>query len=190
MTSKPLTPDHVHAVGLAAFENALAIMDDARILFENGRLHRAYALGVLAVEEVAKAMRCRQLLFAWTDSTSVEQLRKTLHPKHNAHERRYLDTLRYLAAYAPNVWPPQTEFPAMAKEDMRARERALYVEVANTGQPMTPAGVNAQEAYLWVSGMIGIFRTFRKAWIAVLDDALAEARQRVGVSPEVSPEEQ
>jgi hypothetical protein len=52
------------------------------------------------------------------------------------------------------------------------------------------AGVDAEQAYMWVSGMIGLFTTLRPAWLGGLDDALAEAMQRVAVSPKVSPEKE
>jgi hypothetical protein len=52
------------------------------------------------------------------------------------------------------------------------------------------AGVDAEQAYMWVSGMIGLFTTLRPARLGGLDDALAEAMQRVAVSPKVSPEKE
>lgn len=65
MTSKLLSPEEVHEVGVTAFENALRLMSDAAFLLEAGRPRRAYALGVIAVEETAKHLRCRDVLQSW-----------------------------------------------------------------------------------------------------------------------------
>lgn len=158
-------------------------MDDAHLLLASDRLRRAYALGVIAVEEAAKYMRCRHALETWSGALTVAQLNAILRPKGNAHVPRYLETLCYLAALAPNAWRRGTDFKKMAEMDMRARERALYVEVAQSGVSMTPSDVSEAEARQWVTGMVGFFGTLAGTWSAGLDDALEEARRQDGVPP-------
>jgi hypothetical protein len=71
--------------------------------------------------------------------------------------------------------PGWADLEKMAKTDMRARERSLYVEVSASGAPMTPEGVAEAEATKWVTAMSGLFSTLGKAWLQSLDDDLAEA---------------
>jgi hypothetical protein len=70
----------------------------------------------------------------------------------------------------------------VAKADQRARERALYVEMAPTGSAMRPAGVSEAEATSWVSAMVALFATLGKVWADALDDALALANDSGSVT--------
>ncbi len=54
MTSKRLTPEQVHAVGLAAVKKAVALVEEGAILLDADRPQRAYALGVVGVEKLCK----------------------------------------------------------------------------------------------------------------------------------------
>jgi AbiV family abortive infection protein len=186
LTSKRLGPAEVHTVGLAAAENALAIMEDAKALLDAGRYQRAYALGVIATEEAAKFNLCRDALFKWTEPWTVAELNDLLKPK-GAHVQRYVQFLQFLKAISPGAWP-LVDLEEIAKEDMRARERTLYVDVDSSGIPRTPMGVKDEDAREWVSGMAELFLTFEKVWPSGLADALAEAELRQ-VSPKVSPDE-
>ena len=127
MTSKLLKPEEVHAVGLAAVTNAIELMSDAKALLDLGSARRAYALGVIAVEEAAKSLRCREILFDWAGSLTVVQLNTKLRPKTNAHVRRYRQTLEYIRALNPGqpLPPGWANLEGVAKADMRARERAF-----------------------------------------------------------------
>jgi len=176
MTSKRLTPAQVHAVGRAAVENALNLMSDSLTLLDAGRARRAYAIGVIAVEEMAKYLVCRQALEPWTGTLTVAELNATLRPAGGkAHVRRYATTLEYLASMTPWVpLPPGIRtFTELALSDMRARERTLYVEVASSGVPMRPEDVSEEEARSWVSAMGRYFAMLAKVWAESLDDALA-----------------
>lgn len=178
MTSKRLTPEEVHAVGRAAVENALQIMGEALVLLGAGRARRAYALGVIAVEEVAKYLTCREELRDWAGPLTVPELNGKLRPpgRGRAHVERYIHTLSYLAVLSGQLPEGWNDLEAVAKSDMRARERALYVEVHDSGVPMTPEGVSFEEARMWVEGMARFFATLGNAWQEGLDVALEEAR--------------
>lgn len=176
-----MTPEQVHAVGVAALNNALALMDDARLLYEAGRVPRAFALGVIAVEEVAKVYVCRRLLQGWTGTLTVVQLNRELRPGGSeAHVRRYADTLERLATMAGGTpLPPGFDnIEALAKSDMRTRELALYVEVAPSGDPIAPA-TDEEGARLWFAGMVKLFAMLRSAWRSALNDELENARRSV-----------
>lgn len=177
MTSKLLTPEDVHAVGVAAVENALELMTDAAVLLGAGRPLRAYALGVIAVEEVAKHLVCRDKLGHWEATLTVSELNEALRPS-AAHARRYGTALAYLTGMTPSVPLPEgfDDINALARADMQSRERALYVEVAPDGAPMTPSDLSGESARTWVSAMIGYFTMLGSAWRAGLDDDLAIAR--------------
>lgn len=184
VTSKRLTPEQVHAVGVAALENAVSIMADAGVLLLAERPRRAYALGVTAAEEFTKSRRCRDLLFDWTDGITVSELKATLRPgSGKAHLERYAEALDYLWGLSGWTVPIPAGFEdltAVAKEDMKARNRVSYVEVAPNGLPMTPDGVDEDEARTWVSAMIRHFATLGQVWRTALDDAFAAARSESG----------
>lgn len=185
MTSKRLSPEEVHAVGRAAVTNALELMADAEILLKTGRPHGAYAFGVSAAEEAAKFNSCRDVLHEWSEPITVTDLNDVLRPPQGrAHLQRYAAFLGYLKGLAivsgGPVPPELMDVEAAAKEDLRARERILYVEVAPSGVPMTRGGVSKDEATQWVTGMTALFLMHADAWFESLDDALAEARARLG----------
>ena len=46
---------------VALLENAADLVDDARVLLQHGRSPRAYALAVLATEELGKTFLCLQV---------------------------------------------------------------------------------------------------------------------------------
>jgi AbiV family abortive infection protein len=174
MTSKQLQPGAVHAVGVAALENALDLMSDALVLRAAGRTRRAYALGVVAVEELAKSLTCRSLLQSWS-GISVVELKLALRPQGDAHAQRYAEALEYVDALGLGRLRsllPTANMVEVAKSDMRARERVLYVDLTDSGDPMTPAGVAEAEAELWVSGIAGLFSQLARAWRDGLDEAL------------------
>jgi AbiV family abortive infection protein len=181
VTSKRLTPEDVHAVGVAALENAVELMRDAAALVEAGRPRRAYALGVIAVEEVAKHYRCRTILHGWTGAITVVELNAELRPVHDAHVERFAETLAHLGALAPSApMPPGfDDLVAVARNDIDARERVLYVEVAPNGAPMTPEGVSEDEARRWVTTMVGYFAGIAGPWRHTLEDALEDALEKV-----------
>jgi AbiV family abortive infection protein len=172
MTSKRLTPEQVQAVGIAALENAVEMMGEAEILLDADRPRRAFALGVTAAEEIAKTLACRSALGRWTGTLTVAELNKALRPPRKAHAERYATALAYLTLVSGAMPPPA----GFEREDMKARNRVLYVEVAPDGSAMTPEGVSEDEARMWVTGMIRNFTTLASAWRAGLDDDLAIAR--------------
>jgi AbiV family abortive infection protein len=178
MTSRRLEPDEVHAIGVAALENAFGLMGDAAILLAADRPRRAYALGVIAVEEAAKHLICKRVLEEWDGTVTVNELNRRLRGGKNVHLNRYSDFLTHLSRRAPWVPLPSgfQNVREMAKEDMRARERALYVEVAPSGAPMTPEGVDEGEARKWVSAMVRWFGLLGAVWRQALDDALTRAQ--------------
>lgn len=170
MTSKRLTPEQVHAVGVAAFENAFATMADATLLLDQARLPRAFALGVIAVEEAAKFQTCRYALMNWDPEVTVASLGRALRPKNDAHVTRYAEMLAYLAVLGGFAGIPIPDIDRMARGDMTARERALYVEVASSGVPMTPEDLSEEDLRTWLTAMADHFATMAGAWRSSLDD--------------------
>lgn len=179
MTSKLLTAEQVHAIGMAALDNAVDLMADVDALRKAQRPRRAYCLGVIAVEEVAKYWECRQALEAWTSKLTARELNARLRPRDKAHVKRYTATLERLDALGtvtgrqPEGWENMEE---MARADMEAREAALYVEIGANGDPLTPDRVSEAEAREWVGEVIGILAMMEIAWRPALSEALEKAR--------------
>jgi hypothetical protein len=68
-------------------------------------------------------MRCREILDQWPGAITVEQLNTKLKPKTNAHARRYLQALAYIAALnlgAP-LPPGWQNLEEVAKADQRGQ---------------------------------------------------------------------
>ena len=117
MTSKRLTPREVYDVGVSAAENAIKVMQDATILMQADRPLRAYALAVIAVEEAAKHLTCRDLLFDWTGTITVAELNVALRPKGSAHIDRFAAVLYYLRGLNPwGSGPTIEEAPRVRRE--------------------------------------------------------------------------
>jgi AbiV family abortive infection protein len=176
---RQLTPEQVAAIAAAAHENALDLMGHSNMLLDTSPT-LAYALGVTAVEELAKSLLCRTELRCWTGELTVHALKKILRGGSDVHRRRYAQALEYLWSLSPGVpLPPgASNFGEVARVDQRARMRALYVDVAPDGRPMTPVGVNTAEARIWVLGMRDLFAILATGWSANLAKDLGEARKR------------
>lgn len=160
MTSKRMTPEQVHGVGVAALNNAASHIVSAGILLEYDCARSAYAIGVIGVEELTKFLLCRRRLLRWTIGPTVKELNDELRPRGRlAHLRRYEMALGYMSGFGAPLPSGVSSLREMAGEDMKARERVLYVEVAPSGEPMTPEGVGEGEACSWVSGMRDFFAT-------------------------------
>jgi AbiV family abortive infection protein len=50
-----------------AFQNAISLLDDAVLLYNNNRYERAFSLSILAIEEVGKLSIIREIILE-TDS--------------------------------------------------------------------------------------------------------------------------
>ena len=183
MTGKQLRPDQVHRVGVAALVNAIDLISEADLLLKAGKVRRAYALAVFGVEEAAKFLLCKNLLLDWRGSPTVVELNNRLRPPEDAHVRRFADFLDHLRSLDPRrLRAPNDheDFVAMAKKTMRARRRALYVEVAYSGDPMTPGGVDEDSMTAWLGYMIWWFDRLAPVWERELGQALAQALAREG----------
>jgi AbiV family abortive infection protein len=157
VSSKRLTPEQVHKVGVAALNNAASHVVAAGILIEYGRPRSAYGIGVTGVEELAKFFLCRQRLRRWQVPPTVKELNAELRPAPSAHLPRYEMVLTYMSGFGTPLPPGHSSVHEMAVEDIKARDRVLYVEIAPTGEPMSPEGVDEDHARMWVAGMRDFF---------------------------------
>jgi len=127
-----LTNDQLKEVALAAGENAVSLISDARFLLDADRFPRAYALSVLALEELGKVELCGEML---------------------ASELEEKDLRRAWSHHTPKLW--RAQFPATLCAntvdrvfanpitDHAARLRGLYVDLPTEpgGAPGKPSDV-------------------------------------------------
>ena len=187
VTSKRLTPEEVHAVGVAAVENGLELMTDAAVLLGAGRPLRAYALGVIAVEGRETSGLPRRAGPMGKRNDYGRRAERSVETRRRSACQTVRNDARLLTALTSSVPLPQgfDDLEALAIADMQSRERVLYVEVAPGGEPMAPTGISEDSARTWVTAMINYFAMLGSAWRPGLDDDLAIARG--GPNPFESP---
>jgi AbiV family abortive infection protein len=112
----------------ASLTNALGLRDDAVVLSEAGRLQRSAFLLQACLEEVLKAYLCL-----------------TREPKNDQEWDRFWETFRdhrRKLALSKETEPGSSEAHDAGNRALRTlRERNLYVEVSDVGDPLTPMGL-------------------------------------------------
>jgi len=132
-----LTNDQLHDLARAAGENALDLISDARLLLDADRFPRAYALAVLALEEVGKVELCGEVVAGELDQRDFRR------------EWRHHDP-KLWRAHLPGILlaPSADRVFADPKTDHVSRLRGLYVDFPATpgDPPHKPADITPAEA--------------------------------------------
>jgi AbiV family abortive infection protein len=162
MTSKSLSEQQIKAVGRAAVANSLDLFDDAQTLLSAGRVERAYVLAVLAVEEFTKLVACRDLLREPSRDVTVADLRVALKPPRRVHVLRYEHALQFIDDVSSGSFSSamHERFGWSVGRQLEMRERALYVEVDDSGGPITPRDVDRELISEWARVLIEVFGVF------------------------------
>lgn len=132
------TADQLRQLKHAAEQNAEDLTADARALLDVGRFPRAYALAVLALEELGKAQLCHDVLAGDLDETSFRREWSTHVPK--------LDRISILTILAAKT---EERIFAACEDDHTMKLRGLYVEPNQEhpgGPPQTPSEVSQAQA--------------------------------------------
>lgn len=173
----PITPKEASEGIAAAYDTALALVQDAELLLENGRWPRAVALAILAIEEAGKPHILRALFLArtekerrddWRDYRShtkknfayilpelvaggartFDDLRPLVDP--NSDHGQILDTCKQLAFYSEavvGVRPCSWSTPAKTIDESFARSLVGTAKVFASGEH---AMTSEAELELWV----------------------------------------
>jgi AbiV family abortive infection protein len=140
----------------AAARNARDLLADAEILLERQRWPGAYALGVLAGEEAAKAYRCIGVLALGGQKVSRRDL-----------ERDHIGKLTVAHVLTDLVFPlvrtqqePPTSAAAvtdrleeMARQDNEAKKRGLYADIGPDGALRRPSDIGEAAARNFIASV-------------------------------------
>lgn len=133
----PLTDDQLNEVARLAGENAVGLIADARLLFDANRFPRAYALAVLALEELGKVELCGEVLAGELDQQAFRRAWVSHDPK-------------LWRSHLPATFFADTEDRIFAYpgSDHATRLRGLYVDLPNgpDGAPSTPGSIESAAA--------------------------------------------
>jgi AbiV family abortive infection protein len=175
----------------ALLENARSLASDARLLSENGRHARCFALAALAGEELGKIEYCLDRLFGAPTLTDKEFRRSW-----QSHSEKLTGLVAYQAAFVEEAI--SVDVPALRERTQsvgRRKMEAIYVDYNDSGV-VTPASVTAQEAAALLdsvvaavghaSGVLGpLTREVVEAASSIAPELLALLDQHLtGVSPD------
>ena len=181
----PLSPKQAAEGIAAAYDTAIALLQDAELLLEHGRWARALALAILAIEEAGKAHILRGLLLArtekerrdhWRDyrshtkknfayilpdlvsggARSLDDLHPLVDP--NSDHGQVLDTCKQLAFYSEavvGVQPCNWSTPAKTIDEAFARSIIATAKVFASGEH---AMTSEAELELWVQHLRPVWK--------------------------------
>jgi AbiV family abortive infection protein len=141
--------DLIARMGRAAATNALELVDEANVLEEHGHAARAFALTILAAEELGKAFICDiTIAHARADRDDWQAFAAMVAGK-NRHETKLLAALFLMRRVVGTTGRPveqlASELNDLTAGDLNAAKMsALYVDVED-GEVVTPARVADHE---------------------------------------------
>jgi AbiV family abortive infection protein len=158
---------------LAALRNAVLLVQEAEILSERERWPRAYALAILAGEEVGKCMSC---VGAATSGPHDEKFWRKFHRSLNDHKAKYGITLANVVAAMSDQQQANVvrgRFATILGEDYDLKLASLYVDFSGD-QPSDPVRDVHSEVAREAIRVIGeITRAWADYWDDELPDILA-----------------
>lgn len=142
-------------VARATLDNAVSLVDDARLLLSHARYPRTYALAILAMEEFGKYLSC--VGAAAVDQGNFHYWDK-FYQNLKSHAAKYCLAWVTLTAAMPTAIGTslQTQLVDKTREEQELKIRALYVDMKG-GQVLNPSDVNetvAREALRMAREMI------------------------------------
>lgn len=137
------TSDQLLELVHSLLDNAESLSSDARLLKENGRYARSYALAALAGEELGKIGFCLDLLFGAPTLTAKEFRRSW-----QSHSEKLSSLTAYRAAFIEEPVPASFEALREQFETIADRKmQAIYVDFDEVGvDVVTPDSISETEA--------------------------------------------
>jgi AbiV family abortive infection protein len=141
--------DLIARMGRAAADNALELVDEADLLEEHGHAARAFALTVLAAEELGKAFICEMTVAHALEDPDDWRAFAAMVAGKKKHETKLLAALFLIRQVVDTPGEPVEQLARELKDltagDLdAAKMSALYVDV-EAGEVATPARVAAHE---------------------------------------------
>jgi AbiV family abortive infection protein len=143
------------ALARAACDNAERLLRDAQVIMTRGSVPTAHSLGVLALEEVGKAVMCHRLGGADEQSTTRKKFLEEMR-SHEAKLQRVHNLLDLLEALAKMMADPnasmggaedyQKELKEQAKADHVRKLQGFYVGLDDFDGLNLPEKVTQEEA--------------------------------------------
>ena len=145
-----MAPDSEQLLDLvrALLENARGLTSDARLLLNDERYARSYALAALAGEELGKIEFCLDWLLG-TPTLSPKEFRRSW----QSHPEKLAGLVAYRAAFIEE--PTAVSVDTMREQTQRIARRkmeAIYVDFSETGV-VTPESISADEAIELLEGV-------------------------------------
>lgn len=137
----PPTTDQLVDLVHSLLDNAESLTSDARLLHDNGRYARCYALAALAGEELGKIGFCLGSLLGAPTLTAKEFRRSW-----QSHSEKLSSLTAYRTAFIEEPVPVSGEALREQFESIADRKmQAIYVDV-NEGEVVTPESITSDEA--------------------------------------------
>ncbi len=165
-----MSPDSDQLLKLvhALLENAGSLAADARLLLENNRYARSYALAALAGEELGKVEFCLDWLLG-TPTLSPKEFRRSW----QSHSEKLAGLTAYRVAFIED--PTAVSLAAMREQTQRLGRRkmeAIYVDFSETAIE-TPESITADEAVELLEGVEGALQHATKVLGPVTEEVVA-----------------
>jgi len=161
VSTKDLAADGLRKLASAAAGNARDLLEEAEILLGHRRWPRACALAVLAGEEAAKAFRCMCVLVIGAPKVSRHDLERDHIGKLTV--ARIMTDLLFPLIRAEQE-PPESvaeataQMEQTARQDDRAKQRGLYVDIGPDGSLQQPSDITEAEASGVIAGVADLVK--------------------------------
>lgn len=162
--SSPLSPEQLAAVGRKSLNNALLLLDDARLLLDNERHARASALAVLAAEEFGKMLMA---FGALTLDPADKQGWRRFWTRFVSHNPKYANAAMMMDAFMPeeDVSAFFESMQVFVSGSIAQKMAGLYVDVGEEGTVTAPEEViDGELAQAMLTSIDTVIRTHARMW--------------------------
>lgn len=161
--ARPLPLNTLIEGGIAAFENACRLCEDANILLACARWPTAHSLAVLALEEFGKHMSFMSYVF---DIANHRTTRASFLKRMADHRAKLMYARGFLMSLEGRI--PRNVVDGLrssSHSDAALKLRGLYVDVHQETILMPTEGVSAEEATAFVADVTALLGVQRHVWL-------------------------
>lgn len=176
MADEPIDPKVIMRLGSAAAANALAIVEEASLLADEGHDARAFSLSVLATEELAKAWAAVVAGLFPDDAEVGVEFRQIVRGHHRGEARRIAVPQRNIpkmAGLEPDAMARELD-NVLSKNIYAKKNAGMYVDLEG-GEVRGPEGIGPDEVALGTK-----LRKMVVAWGVILQGTLQHDLDEAG----------